>query len=161
MRCAEHLLAQCLPWRRLLFSLPSWSLRQTRGMLLPQVWQSPSPHTGESLSLAREGLLGSWCLRIKEKAFSRCAQGKLIRKTNIYGASARGQGSSSSHSARDSAVGLLEPGAPRRPAGSGAGGGSSAKASWLSGNKVNIAPDVCPGVEAISSSLPAHFIFQN
>lgn len=89
------------------------------------------------------------------------AQGKLIRKTNIYGASARGQGSSSSRSARDSAVGLLEPGAPRRPAGSGAGGGSSAKASWLSGNKVNIAPDVCPGVEAISSSLPAHFIFQN
>lgn len=38
---------------------------------------------------------------------------------------------------------------------------SRAKASWLSGSKVNIAPDVCPGVEAISSSLPAHFIFQN
>lgn len=52
-------------------------------------------------------------LRMREKPFSRCAQGKLIHKTNTQGASARGLGSGShSHSVRDSVVGLLEPGAP-------------------------------------------------
>lgn len=83
----------------------------------------------------------------------------LIHKANIE---LRGELGGGGHSRRDLALGSLEAEAP--PGGQQGVGlevGGSAKASWLSGNKVNTAPDVCPGVEAISYSLPAHFIFQN
>lgn len=79
---------------------------------MSQVQQSLPLSPSENLFPGKGKAVGKLLpLGIREKASSRCAQGKLIQKTNIYGASARDRGSSS-HSVRDSAVGLLEAGAP-------------------------------------------------
>lgn len=123
--------------------------------------KTTSPWIDASFPPAKEGLLGSCGLsQDKGENSLKWAQGKLIHKTNIYGASVRRRAAAAAQR-----QGLLSWFIRSwSPPGGWQGAeleGELCKGQLALRNKVNIAPDVCPGVEAINSSLPAHFIFQN
>lgn len=166
MRCAQHLLAQCLAQRRSFFSPTSWSLSQTHEERschkFSRVYLSwPLLCVLESFPWQGKGCweaAASWDKG--EGIFKVCTGQAHSKNKHLWSFSKRpGQQQPQRQGLGSWFIRSWSPSGGRQ--GVGLEGERRAKASWLSSNKVNIAPDVCPGVEAISSSLPAHFIFQN